>query len=150
MTPADYDEVIALWQATEGIGLSGADSRASIAAFLRRNPGLSVVARLSDAVVGAVLCGHDGRRGFLHHLAVAPAQRRRGLGQQLVETCLSRLGALGIEKCHLFVLADNADGECFWQALGWVGRPGIKLMSTEITIAADCKPACGDSPFGGQ
>jgi ribosomal protein S18 acetylase RimI-like enzyme len=141
MTPADYDAAIALWQATEGIGLSGADSRECITAFLKRNPGLSLVARSNGALAGAVLCGNDGRRGFLHHLAVAPEFRHRGIGTRLVETCLSRLGALGIQKCHIFVLADNQEGAGFWQTLGWIERPGIKMMSKDIAVATDHSPA---------
>ncbi|TLN13669.1 N-acetyltransferase, partial [bacterium] len=71
MTIDDYDEIIELWKTTEGVGLSDADSRRGINLFLQRNPNLSVVARDEDKLVGAVLCGHDGRRGYLHHLAVA-------------------------------------------------------------------------------
>ena len=96
MTPVDYDAVIALWRATEGIGLSGADERGAIAAYLARNPGLSMVALHAEALVGAVLCGHDGRRGYIHHLAVVPTERGGGLGRTLAERCLLGLGALGI------------------------------------------------------
>jgi ribosomal protein S18 acetylase RimI-like enzyme len=132
MTAADYDEAVALWRACEGIGLSAADGREGIAAFLERNPGLSVVAREGGRLVGTCLCGHDGRRGYLHHVAVAAAHRGRGLGRQLVEECLERLAAAGIAKCHAFLRADNGPGEAFWQALGWQERTDLKMVSQEV------------------
>jgi len=78
MTIGDYDEVLALWKGTEGVGLTPADSRQNVARFLARNPGLSLVARAGGKIVGAVLGGHDGRKGYLYHLAVAPAIAARG------------------------------------------------------------------------
>jgi len=128
MTSADYDAVLALWSVTEGIGLSEADDRGAIATYLARNPGLSLVALRGEAVVGAVLCGHDGRRGYLHHLAVVPAERGRGLGRTLAERCLIGLGALGIGKANIVVYASNADGQAFWRATGWTGRDDLLVM----------------------
>jgi ribosomal protein S18 acetylase RimI-like enzyme len=128
MTPVDYDAVIALWRATEGIGLSEADERGAIAAYLARNPGLSMVALRAEALVGAVLCGHDGRRGYIHHLAVVPAERGRGLGRTLAERCLLGLGALGIGKANIVVYATNAEGQAFWRATGWTGRDDLLVM----------------------
>jgi N-acetylglutamate synthase len=125
----DYDEVLALWQATPGVGLSDADSRANIAAYLARNPGLSFVARAEGRLVGAVLCGTDGRRGYLHHLAVHPDFRRLGIGQELAERCLAGLKAQGIHKCHLFVFAGNDSGRAFWERTGWKQRDDLVIMS---------------------
>lgn len=82
MTVQDYEEVLALWRSSEGIGLSDADSRENIARFLERNPGLSFVAYDGQELIGAVLCGYDGRRGYIHHLAVAESHRRRRLGRE--------------------------------------------------------------------
>jgi putative acetyltransferase len=90
-TMVAYDRVLALWQQCEGVGLSEADSRESIQAYLSRNPGMSFIATGDGAVVGAVLCGHDGRRGYIHHLAVHPQSRRRSVGRRLVEQCLRAL-----------------------------------------------------------
>ena len=102
MTADDYDEVADLWRNTEGIGLDEhVDAREGIAGYLARHPGLSFVARQEGRIVGAVLCGHDGRRGYLHHLAVAAAWRRKGIGRALVEACLTGLGSVGIPKCKI-------------------------------------------------
>ena len=131
MTAADYDAAFALWQQTEGIGLSAADSREGIDAYLARNPGLSLVAREDGRLVGTCLCGHDGRRGYLHHLAIVPTHRDRGLGRRLVQSCLERLAALGIDTCHAFLRADNSAGLAFWRAVGWQERMDVKLVSKE-------------------
>jgi ribosomal protein S18 acetylase RimI-like enzyme len=93
MTIQDYDEAYTLWQRCEGIGLSEADSRCGIEAFLKHNPGLSFTARTDEGVAGTVLCGSDGRRGYLYHLAVDPSCRRMGIGQALMERSLSALRA---------------------------------------------------------
>ena len=128
MTPADYDPVIALWLATPGIGLSEADEREAIGAYLARNPGLSLVAVRGDVLVGAVLCGHDGRRGYLNHLAIAPAERGRGLGRALADRCLAGLGALGIAKASIVVFSANAEGQAFWRATGGTARDDLLVM----------------------
>lgn len=131
MTIEDYDSVLALWKATEGLGLSPADERPAIARYLQRNPGMSFVACDAGRIIGAALCGHDSRRGYLHHLAVAPACRRSGLGRQLVTHCLAALAAAGIDKCHLFVFADNAPALAFWQRVGWTQRVDLVIMSRQ-------------------
>ena len=113
MAIQDYDQVLALWRASEGAGLSDADSEESIAHYLDRNPGLSFVARDGEHLVGAVLCGHDGRRGYVHHLAVSKSHRRQGLGRALVKRCLFALRRAGIDKCHIFVFGDDADAIAF-------------------------------------
>src|SRR5271157_2498358 len=128
-TMDDYDAACALWKRTEGIGLSQADEPRNVASFLARNPGLSFVAEEEGRIVGAVLCGNDGRRGFLHHLAVEKSRRRSGIGRSLVERCLSVLASAGLRKCHLFVLADNVEGQRFWRTIGWEERTTLKVMS---------------------
>jgi N-acetylglutamate synthase len=132
MTIEDYPAVIALWQASEGIGLSKADSPEGIRAYLERNPGLSQVAvDERGGVVGAVLCGHDGRRGLLHHLAVADGWRKRGLGRELALHCMQGLAAAGIDRCHLFVYGENQPARAFWRRTGWYERPELVLMSAD-------------------
>ncbi len=109
--------------------LRDVDAREPLIAYLARNPGLNFVALDASAIVGAVLCGTDGRRGYLQHLAVAPAHRRRGIGRALVERCIRALTARGIDKCHLMVVSDNHDAAAFWTRLGWVDRSDVRLMS---------------------
>ncbi len=129
----DYDAVMALWHATEGMGLGDSDSRSSIAVFLERNPGLSRVIEGPDGgVVGALLCGHDGRRGYLHHLAVARSHRRQGLGALLVDACLADLKALGIPKCNLFLFAYNLPGRDFWISEGWKARDDLVVIQKTL------------------
>jgi len=132
MSPGDYDAVIELWRTAEGIGLSDADSQEAIARYLQRNPGLSFIARDAGRMVGAALCGHDGRRGYLHHLAVARSHRYRGVGTALVDRCLAALRAAGIPKCHLFVFQQNPGGQAFWQRSGWQKREDLVLMSRNL------------------
>jgi len=129
MTMADYEEAMALWQRTEGMGLRPADAPEHIARYLERNPGLSFVAREGDRLVGTVLCGHDGRRGYLQHLAVDRAYRRQGIGRALVERVLEALRAQNINKCHLFVIKENEAAIAFWQHIGWFVRDDLVTMS---------------------
>ena len=127
----DYDAMMALWHSLPGIGLSEADSRASIGAYLARNPGMSLAALDGRELIGTILGGHDGRRGYLHHLAVSAPYRQGGVGRLLVEHSLELLKAAGISKSHLFVYCDNPAQE-FWQKLGWQRRSDIVIMSKQI------------------
>ena len=95
------------------MGVSQADSRQAIEAYLNRNPGMSLIASVADTVIGAILCGHDGRRGYIHHLAIHPAYRRHGVARTLVERSLESLHRAGIDKCHIFVFNDNHAGLAF-------------------------------------
>jgi len=132
MVPADFDEVLRLWHQTEGVGLSESDTPANLAPYLERNPSMSFVAREGGTIVGAVLCGHDGRRGYLHHLAVDKQCRRRGLGTQLVNACLDRLATLGILKCNIFLYAENAEGKLFWDNHGWKTRGDLQVLQKTL------------------
>lgn len=135
MIPADYDEVRALWLSCEGIGLDDrSDSREQIHFYLQRNPGLSQVVRHYNRIVAAILCGHDGRRGYLSHLAVLPEYRRSGLGRRLVDLCLKNLAAAGLPGCNIRLYTSNAAGRAFWRGIGW--RP----LDVEEWIA-DCQNA---------
>jgi ribosomal protein S18 acetylase RimI-like enzyme len=131
MAIEDYDSVVALWQATEGVGLNESDSREGIESYLLRNAGLSLVAVEDAQIVAAVLCGHDGRRGFLNHLAVQREHRRQGIGRRLVEMCLERLAELGVLKCNIYLYADNYMGAAFWQGQGWRQRAELLVMQRE-------------------
>jgi ribosomal protein S18 acetylase RimI-like enzyme len=129
----DYPGVYALWKSCQGIGLGDTDTESGIRQFLDRNPGLSCVASEGNRIVGAVLCGDDGRRGYIHHLAVRPSHRRRGIGRNLVSHCLAALAHKNIHKCHLFIFRNNQDGTKFWQDEGWSRRDDLHVMSKFIT-----------------
>jgi ribosomal protein S18 acetylase RimI-like enzyme len=128
----DYDEVVALWQRSEGVGLNESETRPAIAAFLHRNPRLSFVAEKKGRIIGAVLCGHDGRRGYLHHLAVSKRHRQLGIGRQLVSACLAKLRKADVQKCSIFLFASNIAGLKFWQRIGWSSRTEIQLMQVRL------------------
>jgi N-acetylglutamate synthase len=136
-TADDCEEVIDFWRLQEGVGLNESDTPEAIAAYLRRNPGMSFLARRENQVVAAVLCGHDGRRGYLNHLAVDSSHRRQGIGRRLVRQCLDRLRQEGILRCNIFLFTGNSKGEEFWQALGFKNRSDLKVMQRPIkNIAA--------------
>jgi len=100
-----------------------------LAAFLARNPGLSHVAHCDGGIVGTALCGHDGRRGLIHHLVVSPAERRSGIGRALLVRGLAGLERAGIQKAHLLVFRTNEPGLAFWRAIGAEERTAIALFS---------------------
>ncbi|KWX71677.1 GCN5 family acetyltransferase [Paenibacillus riograndensis] len=131
MTADDYEAAYRLWENTEGMNLSGADSREEILRYLERNPGLSQVAENGDkTLAGTAMCGHDGRRGYMYHVAVSEDGRGQGVGRELVSRCLASLLQEGIEKCHLMVIEGNALGRSFWTRIGWEERDGIVLFSS--------------------
>ena len=127
--PPVYEQVIALWGATEGLTLREVDSREPVLAYIRRNPGLSFVARDESVIVGAVLAGTDGRRGYLQHLAVARPYRGRGIGRTLAARVVEALSSMGVAKCHLMVRRENEAAKAFWEHLGWTVRDDISVMS---------------------
>ncbi|KAF2391723.1 GNAT family N-acetyltransferase [Pseudomonas frederiksbergensis] len=129
MTLDDYEAVIDLMKRTPGVSLRDADSRESTAKYLERNPGLSFVAEVEGVIGGCVMCGHDGRRGYLQHLVVLPQHRRQGIANALVARCLSSLEALGILKCHLDVFKTNEAAAKYWHSQGWQLRTDIDRYS---------------------
>ena len=130
MTIADHDAVIELMKRTPGVSFRDADSRESTARYLERNPGLSFVARVGEhQLVGCVMSGHDGRRGYLQHLVVLPEFRRRGIANALVQRCLLELERLGILKCHIDVFKTNALAQAYWERQGWTLRTDIHRYS---------------------
>ena len=122
-------KALALWRDVENIGLSSADEPDQIASFLARNPGFSFVAIDDGQLVGACLCGHDGRRGYVHHLAVHEAHRKTGLGSELLTHSLDALRSSGIRKCHAFVFHSNPYADLFWTPQGWERRDDLLVYS---------------------
>ncbi|RMR04798.1 GNAT family N-acetyltransferase [Pseudomonas syringae group genomosp. 7] len=129
MTLADYEPVVELMRNTPGISIRDADSRESTVRYLERNPGLTFVAEADGVIYGCVMCGHDGRRGYLQHLIVSPEYRRQGIARALVERCLECLEGLGIYKCHLDVLKGNEAAGQYWRGQGWTLREDIDRYS---------------------
>jgi putative acetyltransferase len=128
--PGDIAEAIALWKRTEGLGLGESDTPQAVTKFLAHNPGFSFVTRSGAVLVGTVLCGHDGRRGYVHHLAVDPEHRRQGIGRRLLARSLARLHEAGIAKCHAFVFQSNPCAELFWAPAGWTLREDLLVYSS--------------------
>ena len=126
MTVEDYDQVRALWMTIRGFAIRSIDdSREGVARFLRRNPTTSVVAVEDKRVVGAILCGHDGRRGCLYHVCVNPEYRRRGIGKAMVVFCMDALKAEKINKVSLIAFTQNDVGNAFWHSVGWKQREDL-------------------------
>lgn len=126
MKAADYDAVYALWLNTPGMGLNDVDdSREGIEKYLKRNPRTSFVAIAEGEIVGVILAGHDGRRGFIHHTCVADAFRRSGIGESLATAALEALRDEGITKVVLNVFARNEGGNAFWEHMGFTTRPDL-------------------------
>ena len=138
----DFDAVIALWRRTEGVGLNESDTCRAIAAYLRRNPRFSFIAEQGGRIIGAVLCGHDGRRGYLHHLAVSKRHRCRGIGRRLVNACLAKLRKAGVSQCNIFIFANNAKGMKFWAHTGWSLRTELRLMQIRLDDGSGARGNC--------
>lgn len=135
MSMKDYEIVYALWKESEGLKMNSEDdSRESIKRFLAHNPDLSFIALDKGEIVGAALCGSDGRHGYIHNLAVRKSHRRQGIGKSLVGRCMFALMRMGIHRCHLFVLGDNRPGLDFWKSLGWQQRVELITMSQPLEL----------------
>lgn len=133
MTQAHIAAARQLWAETEGVEVAEGDSPAELARYLARNPGFSTVALDADGtLVGAVLCGHDGRRGYVYHLAVHPARRGEGIGRAAMKRSLDLLRAAGVVRALLLVAADNDGGARFWQREGWEDMPFAKPMGIDL------------------
>ena len=128
----DYDAAIELWQRVEGLEIAEGDDREGVAQFLARNPGLSRVATDGSAIVGVVLCGHDGRRGHIYHLAVDPAYQGRGLGKRLLNESLEDLRRAGVKRVIIMVADDNPRGREFWKRSGYEEIPGAMAMGIDL------------------
>jgi N-acetylglutamate synthase len=129
---SDYDAALELWQRVEGLEIAEGDDRESVACFLARNPGLSRVATKGPAIVAVALCGHDGRRGYIYHLAVDPAYQTRGLGKRLMDECLGGLRRAGLKRALILVAHDNSRGRKFWSRHGWEEVPGPIVMGIDL------------------
>lgn len=126
MTPADYDALYRLWSMTPGMGLNDVDdSREGIARYLVRNPHTCFVAEQGGKIIGAIMSGHDGRRGLIHHTVVAEDEQHRGTGTALVQAALEALREEGISKVLLVVFSRNEKGNAFWEKQGFTARTDL-------------------------
>ena len=125
-----HAELLLFWNAMEGICVSEADEIGPFSRYLKRNPRTNFVAVADEGIVGSILASHDGRRGWIRHLAVAQAYRSVGLGTKLTEQALQALHREGIDKSYLFLVPDNKVGETFWKRLGWRDYDEFKLMTS--------------------
>ena len=136
MTIEDYDQVRALWMKISGFGIrSMDDSREGVERFLKRNSGCSVVALDKDQVVGAILCGHDGRRGCLYHVCVHPDYRKQGIGKSMVVFAMEALKKEQINKVSLIAFTVNDIGNAFWKEIGWTKREDLNYYDFTLNDA---------------
>ena len=136
MTIEDYDGVFALWNSIKGFTIRSLDdSREGVEVFLKRNPGISVVAVAEGKIVGAILCGHDGRRGCLYHVCVHADYRRHGIGKAMVVHCMEELEKEHINKVSLIAFTKNDIGNAFWNSMHWTKREDLNYY--DFTLNRD-------------
>lgn len=134
MQSDDYDQIYDLWIHTPGMGLNNLDdSREGIGRYLRRNPNTCFVALQSGKIVGVILSGHDGRRGYIHHTAVAVKARRKGIAAGLVSHAMDALKHEGIHKVALVAFERNQEGNAFWESQGFSAREDLVYRNKNIT-----------------
>ena len=134
MLPSDYENVYALWMSCKNMGFNNLDdSREGVERFLARNPKTSFVAMDGDRIVGIILSGHDGRRGYIYHLSVHADYRRQKIGTQLVNACLAALKEEGINKAALLVFNRNEEGNAFWEKQGFIRREDVGYRNKALT-----------------
>ena len=133
MSIDDYDQLYALWLSCKGMGLNDLDdSREGIARYLRRNPDTSFIAEGEGRIAGAIMAGHDGRRGYIYHTAVAPDCRQQGIGSALVDAAVNALALEGITKIALVVFSHNKDGNDFWEKRGFTQRMDLAYRNRAL------------------
>ncbi len=115
----DYPEVISFWKSCEGLNIDDSDLYENLEVYLKRNPGLSYIALRDNKIIGTIKCGQDGRRGYLHHLAIENKYRKLGIAKELLNISLKSLKDQGIKKCNAFILDTNIDLLSFWKHNGW-------------------------------
>lgn len=134
MNISDYEKVYAIWISCKGMGLNNIDdSREGIERFLLRNPETCFVAEADETVVGVIMSGHDGRRGYIYHTAVLPEYRNRGIAAKLVENAMSAMKNAGINKVALVVFDRNEGGNAFWEKMGFAVREDLVYRNKNIT-----------------
>ncbi len=132
MTINDYEEVYQLWLSCAGMGLNNSDdSKEGISRFLKRNPDTCFIAE-TDKIVGVIMAGNDGRRGYIYHTAIHPDYRHKGIASELVDNVMKALEAAGIGKAALVVFAHNESGNLFWAKQGFTVRNDLVYRNKAI------------------
>lgn len=135
LTEYDYDEVYQLWKRTPGLGIYNVDdSKESIKRFIKRNPTTNFVAVENGQIVGTVLAGHDGRRGYLYHACVEEGHRQKSIGRMLIEQVIKAMKAENITKIALVCFLTNDLGNKFWSSLGWTKREDLNYYNLCIDV----------------
>jgi len=133
MKISNYEDIFILWTSTPGMGLRNLDdSKEGIDKFLRRNPTTNFIAEEDGEIVGSILCGHDGRRGYIYHTAVDMRYRGKGVGKNLVNSVINALKREGINKAALVVFTNNEVGNGFWRSMGWEKREDLNYYNLSI------------------
>jgi len=134
MDISDYEQVYKLWLSCAGMGLNNLDdSKEGIQRFLSRNPDTCFVAQGEQKIVGVIIAGHDGRRGYIYHTAVDPECRHQGIATRLVNEAMAALKKLGINKTALVVFSKNESGNAFWEKSGFTSRDDLVYRNKTIT-----------------
>lgn len=130
----DYDNVYDLWMSCVGMGLNNLDdSKEGIDKFIQRNPDTCLVAEKDSQIIGVIMVGNDGRRGYIYHTAVRPNYRRMGIAGKLVNEAMNELSALGINKAALVVFDRNSAGNAFWKTQGFTVRDDLIYRNKALT-----------------
>jgi len=126
MVIEDYPQIYELWMSIKGFGIRSIDdSKEGVERFIKRNPTTSIVAEMDGKIVGAILCGHDGRRGCFYHVCVHEVYRKHGIGKEMVVAAMKALQAEKINKVCLIAFRDNEVGNNFWKSVGWTFREDL-------------------------
>lgn len=134
MVSSDYDRVYALWTSCTGMGLNNIDdSKDGIIRFLDRNPNTCFVAEVNEKIIGVILAGNDGRRGYIYHAAVAESYRKQEIGTKLVNAALEALAKENIHKVALVVFEKNENGNVFWEKQGFIAREDLIYRNKTLT-----------------
>lgn len=135
MTIGDYEELYALWMSCTGMGLNDLDdSKEGITGFLNRNPDTCFIAADKDRIIGAIMSGNDGRRGYIYHTSVHPDHRKQGVARRLVEKAMEALDGLGINQVALVVFERNREGNVFWERTGFSAREDLVYRDKAIRV----------------
>jgi ribosomal protein S18 acetylase RimI-like enzyme len=134
MTIEHYPAIVEIWRRDAGIGLGPGDEKAGMQRYLQRNPGMSFIAKSAAKIVGTILAGHDGRRGYIYHFFVVPEFRGKKVGNQLLKAALTAMSREGVPRCMITVLKDNAIGNNFWRAKDWTKVDFVNVYSKTLGV----------------